>query len=100
MGNNVWKGQFEVYLSDNSWLDVLHRLKIHFMVGETKLRHRMAEAMLNCPLVTVVNGLKGLVTEYLCKKQTSSQLIIEPGWTGSALCLSLEGQETGRFERA
>lgn len=33
----------------------------------------MAEAMLNCPLVTVVNGLKGLVTEYLCKsKQAAS----------------------------
>jgi hypothetical protein len=29
----------------------------------------MAEVMLNCPLVIVVDGLKGLATEYLYKSK-------------------------------
>lgn len=61
------KGQFEMYLSDNSWLDVLQRLRIRFMGWGN--RHRMAEALLNCPLVMVVNGLKGLATECLYKNK-------------------------------
>lgn len=39
VGNDVWKGQFEVYLNDNSWRDVLQRLKIHFMVEETEAQN-------------------------------------------------------------